>query len=486
MTEEQIRISRLTRVMRENRLKFNKRFERVVDHGFSDVASESFFGEVVDDIERILGYGINNGISGSVKKTVSALTVLAVKSGEDDLSVAKLEKLRGKRRVVLNALRMEGKERTNVHLIKNLDGYIDSTLEGMKYLKELNPRSDLAALTNVRKCKALLEETKQLLGGVIDRCSENALISYNTALSALHESRRQLARSNGFYDSRLIERLSTVRDTVKGWSKQYLAVKGKPKEKVYQLPFDDMDRLLKSRELVADIGLFLRDCDRFSEKITKRYDNPTREAVKKLQARLDEIGAKEQAVVASYRNGEITAEQAEEALEPLTQERETVEFEMERLEDQWAPSAEIARMRKLLLCVERPIRRTYNYIQENPLQIYAVFSELPFGEIIAALNNNLSEQEFEEAVHHLMELLIARGVMEDARAKELETLERGLAAAEQVKSGVQKPREKTTSRLDTLLNREQSNTEEELVYEEDPVFGEALSVSNGERRRERA
>ena len=486
MIEEQIRISRLTRAMRENRLKFNKRFERVIDHGFSDVASESFFGEVVDDIERVLHFAINNGVSGNVKKTVSALTVIAVKAGEDELSVSKLEKLRGKRRVAVNAMRMEGKERTNAHLTKNLDGYIDSTLEGMKYLKELNPRSDMAVITNLRKCKGLLEETQQLLKGVIDRCSEDALKCYNETLSLLHESRRQMARSGGFYDSRMVERLTAARDTVKGWSKQYRAVKGRTKEKAYQLPFDDMDRLLKSRALAADIGLFLRECDRFSEKITKRYDDPTREAVKKLQAKLDEIGVKEQAVVVSYRNGEITAEQAEETLEPIARERESVEFEMERLEDQWAPSAEIARMRKLLLCVERPIRRTYNYVKENPLQIYAVFSELPLGEIIAALNNNLSEQEFEEAVHRLMEVLIARGVMEENREKELEALERGLAAAEQIHGGKQRPKANTAGRLDALLSREQSNAEEELTYEEDPVFGEAVSVSNGDRRRERA
>ena len=53
------KVELLLNAMKQNKIKYNKEFSSVIEHGFTDEARESFFEEVIDDMENIVRQGIN-------------------------------------------------------------------------------------------------------------------------------------------------------------------------------------------------------------------------------------------------------------------------------------------------------------------------------------------------------------------------------------------------------------------------------------------
>ena len=77
MTHQEL--DRLISVMNANTIKYNRHFRDILERGFSDAAEESFFEEVVEEIETILRRGVNCGFSKGMREILRDLTSLAVK-----------------------------------------------------------------------------------------------------------------------------------------------------------------------------------------------------------------------------------------------------------------------------------------------------------------------------------------------------------------------------------------------------------------------
>jgi predicted TIM-barrel fold metal-dependent hydrolase len=80
-------IERLSGIMTANKIKFNKQFTSVLEHGFTDEARETFFEETIDDLDALLRHGVNSEFNKSMKEAITALTDLAVKAGFDGLKM---------------------------------------------------------------------------------------------------------------------------------------------------------------------------------------------------------------------------------------------------------------------------------------------------------------------------------------------------------------------------------------------------------------
>jgi hypothetical protein len=87
-------IERLSGIMTANKIKFNKQFTSVLEHGFTDEARETFFEETIDDLDALLRHGVNSEFNKSMKEAITALTDLAVKAGEETKRSSSLERLR--------------------------------------------------------------------------------------------------------------------------------------------------------------------------------------------------------------------------------------------------------------------------------------------------------------------------------------------------------------------------------------------------------
>ena len=104
MTHE--KIERLIMTMMYNKIKYNKQFDVILERGFSDEAKESFFEEIVSDLETVLAKGVNGEFNKSMKETIRTLTDIAVKAGEEGRRAMSLEKLRAEKRSCMVAAKL--------------------------------------------------------------------------------------------------------------------------------------------------------------------------------------------------------------------------------------------------------------------------------------------------------------------------------------------------------------------------------------------
>lgn len=467
--------AQIVRMIKANRLKVNRHFQQLIAHGFSDTASESFGIEVLDDLDHVLIYGINNGFGGGVKKTVAELAELAVKAGGDNCGVTELEKLHCKKSKIRVPCASDSSTKSA------LIAYVRSSKTGMDLLKNPAEEMDSKEKENLKECRNLLDKISVSIEGVVDVTSQAAADEYDKIVNGLMEWRNKQARAGGYYSRAAVDELNTVLSHAKNWG-DLCTFDWKRSHGKFgaEIPMDDLARVIESESIMQDAELFLEHCDRFANSIAKKYNDSTREQLRDLRKQLKEIEAREQKVVVCYQHGNLTRDDAELELEEIEQKRDTVEFNMERLEDQAGLTDDIVRCRKMLLSIERPIRMNYNCKKHNRLHIYELFKGVDFAGKLGMLNGNVSTAEFERGVDELRDILITNGVICEQLTKQGAVLEQALSTTEQA-LGHKKETEQEIdrkNRIDSLLGLKPEVPQKALQKEAEDGTSSRSSLTN--------
>ena len=163
MTHQEL--DRLISVMNANTIKYNRHFRDILERGFSDAAEESFFEEVVEEIETILRRGVNCGFSKGMREILRDLTSLAVKIGASGWRAVDLERLRQEKSNLMASLKMPKEDYMNFDLRNNMKEYLESTKSGMQVLLASAPAQTDAERANMDTCRAMIEEIGGLVSG---------------------------------------------------------------------------------------------------------------------------------------------------------------------------------------------------------------------------------------------------------------------------------------------------------------------------------
>ncbi len=103
------KIENMVAIMTSNGIKYNKQFDSVLQRGFSDEAKESFFLEVLTDLDKVLKVGSSAEFTIGIKNAAKELTNIAVKCGEEGSHAMSLEKLRQKKKFCMALVKLPKK-----------------------------------------------------------------------------------------------------------------------------------------------------------------------------------------------------------------------------------------------------------------------------------------------------------------------------------------------------------------------------------------
>ena len=466
MTHE--KIERIIMTMMYNKIKYNKQFDVILERGFSDEAKESFFEEVVSDLETLLEKGVNSEFTKSMKDTVRALTDIAVKAGEEGRRAMPLEKLRAEKRSCLVATKMPKEPHLDFDLRYNVKQYLESTKTGMDVLKNPNITQTDSERNNMKNCRRLLDQIGEAVEKTVDVSSIAAAEKYNEIVAKLRSWRINLARSGGLYDAGSVGVLREILNAATAW--EALCVSGGKQAKVsdvYEIPTDDLTRTVESEIMRQNIEIFLNRCEVYAQETAHLRNQGEMEKISQLRTRLRDIGAKEQQIVSDFRNGELSREDAEFELRRLRDDKEFLEYEIKRITPDQVDRAEITLRREMISKIERPIKTSYNHVKHNRLHIHALFEGMDFARLVGMINNNVSAAEFEAGIEEMQKTLVTRGVIDQQGQVLFDNIKKKLAAVDQLNSQrldrvAPQKEEEEGSLLDQLLGANDNKSTESL------------------------
>ncbi len=458
MTRE--KIERLIAVMSSNKIKHNKQFYSVLEHGFPDEARESFFEEVIGDIEDLLIKGVNTEFSKSIKETVRKLTELAVKSGEDGRYSISLEKLHHEKRNCMAMLKLNKEARMEFNLKDNVIQYLESAKIGMEILDNSSIVQTETEHSNMERCRVILKEIGEAVKNAIDVSSTEAAELYNKVVSNIRTWRINLARSGGLYDANSVAVLNDTLDTARSWESLCFSTGKQAKVKdIYEIPVDDLTRIIESEVTKQNVEMFLSRCEAYVRETENMRNNGVMEKIAEARSKLRYIGEREQEIVTKFRNGEIIRDDAEFELQRLRDQKEYIDYEIERLKGDSVSREDITMRREMIAKVERTIQVSYNHVKYNRLHIHELFAGMDFARLIAMINNNVSTREFEIGIEEIQRTLVTRGVIDHQGRVLVDNIKKKIATAERVNSeklsGIKQPKaENEGSLLDQLLDKD--------------------------------
>ena len=471
MTHE--KIERLIMTMMYNKIKYNKQFDVILERGFSDEAKESFFEEVVSDLETILAKGINGEFNKSMKETIRTLTDIAVKAGEEGRRAMSLEKLRAEKRSCMVSAKMPKDLHLDFDLRYNVKQYLESAKTGMEVLKDPKLIQTEIEQNNMKSCRRLLNQIGEAVEKTVDVSSVAAAEKYNEIVAKLRTWRINLARSGGLYDAGSVGILREVLNAANAWEALCVSSGKQAKIKdIYEIPTDDLTRAIESEIMKQNIEMFLNRCELYAQETAHMRSQEDMEKVSQLRARLRDIGTREQQIVADFRNGEISREDAEFELRRLKDDKEFLEYDIKRITPDVVDRAEITMRRDMISKIERPIKTSYNHVKHNRLHIHALFEGMDFTRLVGMINNNVNAAEFEAGIEEMQRTLVTRGVIDKQGRVLFENIKQKLAAVDrmneqQLDKLTPQKEEEEGSLLDQLLGANTNKTSESLLPNEE-------------------
>lgn len=465
-------IERLINIMNANKIKFNKQFKSVLEHGFTDEARENFFEEIIDDLDALLRHGINSEFNKSMKEAITSLVDLAVKTGEEHRRSATLERLRFEKRNCMSSLKSTKEYQPEFDLIGNLRQYVESTKDGMELLQENDRMRTSAEAENMKLCRNMLDDVLCIAEDVTDVSGTKAVECYNQVITQIHDWRVKVARSGGLYDSGAVMMLKNVVNTMHEWAKLCVSTflhKGKIQD-VYGVPTDDLTHAIESVSIRENIEMFLNHCEVYAEETARMRNDAVSEHIMDLNTQIRNLGDREKEVVRQFKAQQIHRDEAEYALQKIKEKREELQFEIDRKKIMQISYEQIKARREMLLKIETPIRQSYAIVKSNRLHIYTLFSGIDFARLVGMINNNVSTQDFTVGIQEMQRVLVSRGIIDEQGKVQTENIRQQLALVDEVKeqnslldSALGQEKEESGSLLDALLARDEEENAKENV-----------------------
>ena len=191
-----------------------------------------------------------------------------------------------------------------------------------------------------------------------------------------------------------------------------------------------------------------------------------------LNAQIRGIGDKEKEVVRQFKEKQIHRDEAEYALQKLKENRESMQFEIERLKITQISYEQIKARREMILKIETPIRQSFAMVKNNRLHIYTLFSGIDFARLVGMINNNVSTQDFAEGIQEMQRVLVSRGIIDNQGKIQTENIRQQLALIDEFQAqnsvldtALTQEKEETGSLLDAFLAEEEEEIKERDMAE---------------------
>ena len=424
----QAKIDRQVEIMNANKLRYSKNFPKIFGIGFNDDAMEYLCNDILEEIDKILLAGVNQGFNASMKKCLLDLTTIAQKTCSDGFVKVKIDGLYTKKNSCLAALAMP-KEEAGVDLRENLKAYVASAKKGMDVLKDDGLNRTRAELGYETSCEKLLDDITKAAEKIIDFSSPQAVEKYNDIITKLRTWRTSVARSNGFYDSNAVSPLRDVLKQTKAWSELCRTpLKRADEADILPVPEDDLTRVIESETTRQSILMFLGRCDDYVYAVYEMSNTGVAETVRDIRARLADARNEQQKLENDRNRGRVAQHDYEYYSKRIQNDISMMENDLKRVQLDEYSSRELELRREMISRIEQPIRSSYNHVKNNRIHVHNLFSGMDFSRVIAMLNNNLGAREMEDGISDIQNTLVARGFIDRQGNVLLENIENRLGS----------------------------------------------------------
>ena len=465
-------VARLTAAMDANKIKYNKEFATALQRGFPDEARAALFEEITGDMDMLIRQGVNSDFNRDMKKTLEHLTDIAVKLGEENRRSLTYERLRVEKRECLANMKTGRQARPSFDMCQNVRDYLESAKEGMRIMQAAGDAQTGIEVTNMKTCRKIIDEIIDSLDGVMDITSMQAAEHYNNVVAGIRSWRIKLARSNGLYDATSVDMLRGIQRTVRQWSGLCSPTlrHAKPQD-CYEIPVDDLEQTIQSVSIRQNVEMFLNRCEIYAQETATMRDNGSTEKLRECRARLGDIERRKQDIVARFKSGTLSREDAEFDLQDLKDQEDYIKYDMERIKADVVSREEVTRRRELIRKIEKPIRRLYNMVKNNRLHLYAIFADVDCSKLVSIINNNASSNEVAEGIAQLQETMVKSGIMTTNGDLNIRRIEERLAEVDRMNDELREANlpameeKEEGSLLDALLSADSTGTEEKQESE---------------------
>lgn len=309
------KINRIEKILKNNNIRYNSKFSRVITLEFTAPNSYGKAKETIDLIERMVIKGVNKGFK-NYSEDIQSLIDCCLSLGDKNAD-RRMEKLIRKiNEIEENFMGNEQKDRNKIDVRESVRKWVDTTLEGIEILlKQVKGTTHITALTS---SKELILQIKEKIENVVDFSSRNAA---DLAMSIVNEiTRFRNSAAERQFNDFTVDHLKNALNFAEQWGELIEAISLRnPRASEKDLPvynLSNFDKILLCEKLKNKMLSFKENVDSFKEEIAQRSgtEQLTKE-IEDLKNQKAEFEKEMISIKSQAQNGRISIDEAKRRIE---------------------------------------------------------------------------------------------------------------------------------------------------------------------------
>ena len=394
--DKKSKLNRIISVLDANNVPYDGDFRELLTRGYDSDGCQDLSDVLVDDIYKLTARGINDNFSRE-RDAIKELVSIAVKLGKRK-AAAKLDKYKKQRDEILSDVKDRKVKEENMDIKGEVLKYIEVAEEAAGALGVQEINDNISA--NLERSLQLLGELRELVSGVFDNGTKNALQKAEEVIDQIYEWME--CGQTQACETRHVRALEKAVERAREWNSLNQAVttglfgnKASEKEIRERVSFNDgADRIIQIRMTIKGSTYFTESLesakamiDRVSRQNDERFDvSEIQQDIDGKKAKIEEKLAEFKALVIRQRNGEISERQVKEKAPGI-------KAVIDRLE------SEIARLEK-----RKEDRLADEPLASNPAELAKSMEKLGVGNFHKFINGSLKPKELEAFLNGILDV----------------------------------------------------------------------------------
>ena len=324
-------VKKLVDVLRANRVSFNSGFSYVENEGCIE-AYEPIYKTVLEEIDKLVGFGLNNGFS-SCDETIERLTTIIVNICKEG-NTKKLRKIDSEVQSICSENAKIMKKGTKISVIPDVEKRINSCISATKVLLKLDIANDRKVI--LEESIEKFEDLKSIINAIKVVSTTEALDFSKSIINRINSWAKEV--TSNMHNIKTPAYIDLAIDSAMSWLKLTTGLEQKAfgrsnrikeenlKDIAYLEDKDDMWIVSKSEDVLINIKIFNSNLDEFKRSQFASYDVTEEEAkVKELKSDIEENNKRIREYVSLVKNGDMVKDDAIDLIADLKDEIAEIE-----------------------------------------------------------------------------------------------------------------------------------------------------------------
>jgi len=399
--------------------------------GYPSTACRELAQHCIATIDTYCRHGMKYGFSQNVKDAIDALSGITVDLSEDKAEKNK-EKLRkriddAKQKAEADIARDLKSSKNKTSIKEEVFKYVDSGIDACRVLMAKNPKDPRNSI--LQDSVDRLEELRGIIQEAMDDATEHAAKIAKKIIEHLLGWRYEIA--NGLHsEGRTVEHIENAITEAYNWKQLREAARSgllknnrAKEEDIVKFRLDAVERIVRSEGVESNIDIYMKNFDRSRKEILQRFGtDKTKEDVKSLRGKIDELNAEKNTIFEQVRNGELDKVYAMHECKLIDGEIGDYEKEIRGLQTEILQNGALSRRYERLFRKLERINRFLASYKNDPATLYTLAEVIDFGKLTAALRGMATP----DVIEQIVQLDLSKRLISDKQREMLDGLQQSL------------------------------------------------------------